>query len=81
MCVNHKDKSWWKAFCMEVKKAFRKNDFRMKVELYDAYERQMDRRFWREYYHYKRIDFENLKAQGKISNKTDFFDWVKENPG
>ena len=80
MCVNHYDKCWWKSFCKEVKRAFRKNDFQMKVDLYQAYERHMTQRFWREYYHYKRIDFDELKAQGKISDKANFFDWVKENP-
>ena len=44
MCVNHQDKGWWKAFCQETKRAFKKNDLQMKAHLYELYERHMNQR-------------------------------------
>ena len=43
------------------------------------YERQMRQRLMREYYHYKRLDFENLRNKGLISKGIDFYDWLKDN--
>ena len=80
MCVNHQDKGWWKAFCQETKRAFKKNDLQMKARLYELYERHMTERLMREYYYYKRLDFEELKAKGKLDRRADFYDWVKKNP-
>jgi hypothetical protein len=80
MCVNHHDKCWWKAFCQDVKRAFKKNDFQMKVELFKQYQRHMDARTWREYYYFKRLDFQELKEKGLVDERADFYDWLKKNP-
>ena len=52
----------------------------MKARLYELYERHMTERLMREYYYYKRLDFEELKAKGKLDRRADFYDWVKKNP-
>ena len=52
----------------------------MKARLYELYERHMTERLMREYYYYKRLDFEELKAEGKLDRRADFYDWVKKNP-
>lgn len=79
MSINHSDRCWWRSFCHDVKRAFKRNDLEQKAYLYMLYERQMHQRLMREYYHYKRLDFENLRNKGLISKGIDFYDWLKDN--
>ena len=77
MAINHCDKGWWQSFCQEVKRAFRRNDFEMKVHLYVLYERQMNQRWIREYNYYKQMEYNALKAKGLIEKRLGFYDWLK----
>lgn len=77
MIINHSDKCWWKAFGEETKRAFRRNDLKMKAHLYELYERQMNQRRMREYHYYKTQEYNALKAKGMIGKRLGFYDWLK----
>lgn len=77
MTINHSDKGWWKAFSEATKRAFRRNDLKMKAHLYELYERQMRQRRKREYYYSKQQEYNALKAKGMIGKRFGFFDWLK----
>ena len=79
MAINHSDKGWWHSFCQEVKRAFRHNDFDMKVHLCELYERHMHQRYMREYLHYKQLEYDEMKAKGLLEKRLGFFDWLKDN--
>ena len=79
MSINHSDRCWWRSFGEDVKRAFRRNDLEAKAHLYELYERHMTQRLMREYYYYKRLDYEDLRNQGLVSKGVDFFDWLKDN--
>lgn len=80
MAINHSDKCWWKAFCQEVKRAFRRNDLELKAYLYGLYERHMAQRQSREYHYYKRLDYQELKSKDLIDKRLGYYDWLKQNP-
>ena len=79
MVINHTDKCWWRTFCQEVKRAFKRDDFEKKVHLYELYERQMNQRLMREYHYYKRLEYNALKAKGLIDGRLGYYDWLEDN--
>lgn len=78
MSINHSDRCWWAVFIKEVRKAFMRNDIELKAYLYEQYERHMAQRLSREYHHYKRLDFQELKSKGLIDRRLGYYDWLAE---
>lgn len=65
MAINHTDKCWWKTFCQEAKRAYRRKDIETMAHLYELYEQHMHQRLMREYHYYKRLDYKpcDVRAQ------------------
>ena len=78
MAINHSDRCWWRTFCDDVRRAFRRNDLEMKAYLYEAYERHMHKRLMREYQYYKQIEYNELKAKGLIDKRLGYYDWLND---
>lgn len=80
MAINHTDKCWWKTFCQEAKRAYRRKDIETMAHLYELYEQHMHQRLMREYHYYKRLDYEALRRKGAIDRRLDYYEWLKDNP-